>query len=362
MKRLKKYSLLHHNTFGIDQKCDEFIVFETVDDAVTLAREILDQDAEASSLLILGGGSNLLLTKDFHGKVLTAAKKFEVEVSTKPEDEGSVFLRCWAGTTFDDVVAYAVRHGFYGMENLSLIPGECGASGVQNIGAYGVEAKDVITSIEAVQLSTGKVVTIGAGECGYGYRRSRFKQDWKDKFLITHITYRLSRQFIPHLDYGNIRQVMKDRCIAEGELTGQSLRDIVIGIRRAKLPEPSELGNAGSFFMNPIVDKATLDSVRERFPDVRYFEVSELALSLSEDASRDCRDQKRYKIPAGWMIDRCGWKGRRLGKVGVYEKQALVLVNYGGATGADVVALMHRIQEDVYSKFGIHIYPEVNIR
>lgn len=362
MKRFKKYSLLHHNTFGIDQKCDELVVFETVDDAVTLAQELLEQDARTAPLLILGGGSNLLLTKDFQGKVLTAAKKFEVEVSTKPEDEGAIFLRCWAGTTFDDVVAYAVEHGYYGMENLSLIPGECGASAVQNIGAYGVEAKDVITTIEAVQLSTGKVVTICADECGYGYRRSRFKQDWKDKFLITHVTYRLSRQFNPHLDYGNIRQVMEKQGIVEEELTGQRLRDIIIDIRRAKLPEPSELGNAGSFFMNPMVDKATLDNVRKVFPDVRYFEVEEPALGPAGESSKDSRVHKRYKIPAGWMIDRCGWKGRRLGNVGVYEKQALVLVNYGGATGGDVVALMHRIQEDVYSKFGIHIYPEVNIK
>lgn len=362
MKRFKNYSLLHYNTFGIDQKCDELITFETVDDAVTLAREMLGQGAGTFPLMLLGGGSNLLLTGDFRGKVLTAAKKFEVETLTKPEDDEAVFLRCWAGTTFDDVAAYAVGRGYYGMENLSLIPGECGASAVQNIGAYGVEAKDVITTIEAVQLSTGKTVTIGVGECGYGYRRSRFKQDWKDKFLITHVTYRLSRQFIPRLDYGNIRQVMEERGIAEEELTGQSLRDIIIGIRRAKLPEPSELGNAGSFFMNPMVDRTTLDSVRQRFPDVRYFEVEEAALPPLGASSKDSRAQKRYKIPAGWMIDKCGWKGRRVGKVGVYEKQALVLVNYGGATGDEVVALMHSIQEDVYSKFGIHIYPEVNIK
>ncbi|MGI6243762.1 MAG: UDP-N-acetylmuramate dehydrogenase [Prevotella sp.] len=362
MKQFKNYSLLHNNTFGIDQKCDELIIFETVDDAVVLVREMLGQDTQMFPILILGGGSNLLLTKDFHGKVLTAAKKFEVEVLPSAGDEETILLRCWAGTTFDDVVAYAVEHGYYGIENLSLIPGECGASAVQNIGAYGVEIKDVIDTIEAVQLSTGEMVTISADECGYGYRRSRFKQEWKDKYLITHVTYRLSRRFTPHLEYGNIRKVMEENDMTEKDLTAQGLRDIIINIRRAKLPDPSELGNAGSFFMNPIVDKDTLNGLKERYPDVRYFEVEDPTSMHSTHVSKDKCTTKYYKIPAGWMIDRCGWKGRRLGNVGVYEKQALVLVNYGGATGNDVVALMHRIQEDVYSKFRIHIYPEVNIK
>ena len=362
MIRLANYPLLHNNTFGIDQKCDEFITFESIDDAVELAHELKENHGSTQPFLILGGGSNLLLTKDFHGKVLTADKRFDVEVITGDQPSESVLLRCWAGTTFDEVVEYAVEQGYYGMENLSLIPGECGASAVQNIGAYGVEAKDLITKIEAVELSSGKVVIIGADECGYEYRQSRFKQDWRDKFLITHVTYRLSRRFHPHLEYGNIREMLTAWEIEEGDLTAQMLRCIIIDIRCAKLPDPSELGNAGSFFMNPIVNKEVLDELKERFPDVRFFEIDS---SISNDTGSQTGNfdhQKRYKIPAGWMIDRCGWKGRRVGKVGVYEKQALVLVNYGGATGSDVVGLMHAIQDDVFSKFGIHIYPEVNIR
>jgi UDP-N-acetylmuramate dehydrogenase len=362
MKRIKNYSLLHNNTFGIDQKCDEFVIFETVDDAVDIAGELMTGKGGAVPFLILGGGSNLLLTKDFHGKVITTDKRFDVKMLDDTEHTDSVLLRCWAGTTFDEVVEYAVEHGLYGMENLSLIPGECGASAVQNIGAYGVEAKDIIKTIEAVELSTGKTMVIKAAECGYGYRQSRFKKEWRDRFLITHVTYRLSRKFQPHLDYGNVRRVLDDRGVDERELTARMLRDIIIDIRRAKLPDPSELGNVGSFFMNPIVDKVVLDQLKRKFPDVRFFEVNSLGEAVPSSSQDKKVGQKLYKIPAGWMIDRCGWKGRRAGRVGVYEKQALVLVNYGGATGCEIVDLMHAIQDDVFSKFGIHIYPEVNIK
>lgn len=362
MKRFKNYSLLHNNTFGIDQKCDEFITFETVDDAVNVAHELLPGKRDAVSFLILGGGSNLLLTKDFLGKVVTADKRFDVELQDDTECADSVLLRCWAGTTFDEVVEYAVEQGCYGMENLSLIPGECGASAVQNIGAYGVEAKDIITTIEAVELSSGRTVVIKAEECGYGYRQSRFKKEWRDKFIITHVTYRLFREFQPRLDYGNIRKVLDARGIDEHKLTARMLRDIIIDIRRSKLPDPSNLGNAGSFFMNPIVDRVILEQLKNKFSDISFFEVTPLGTAMPLNVFHNKEDQVRYKIPAGWMIDRCGWKGRRVGRVGVYEKQALVLVNYGGAKGSEIVDLMHAIQDDVFSRFGIHIYPEVNIR
>lgn len=361
MQRLSNHSLLHNNTFGIDNRCDEFLTFDTVADAVSIAAELAASDTREMPFLILGGGSNLLLTRDFHGRVVTPAKRFEVEERVLPGDEGAVYLRCWAGTTFDDVVDYAVVHGCHGLENLSLIPGECGASAVQNIGAYGVEAKDVIHDIEAVEIATGKVVTIMAEACGYGYRQSRFKQEWRDRFLITHVTYRLARTFVPRLDYGNIRRVLDDRHIAEAQLTACMLREVIIDIRRAKLPEPEVLGNAGSFFMNPMVDAPTLDALKSRFPDLRYFEVSEGSDSALPGTGASGASAPRYKIPAGWMIDRCGWKGRQMGRAGVYEKQALVLVNHGGATGSEVVALMQAIQADVYAQFGIQIHPEVNI-
>lgn len=358
MKRKKNYSLLHNNTFGIDQKCDEFITFESMDDAVVLARELGDVGCLRLPILILGGGSNLLLTKDFQGRVVTADKRFEVQKIDGDADSDAVFLRCWAGTTFDEVVDYAVKHEWCGMENLSLIPGECGASAVQNIGAYGVEAKDIISMVEAVEMGTGNKVTFTADECGYAYRQSRFKREWKGKYIITYVTYRLSRTFCPRLDYGNIRKTMTDRGIDDQSLTIGALRSLIIDIRRAKLPEPSDLGNAGSFFMNPIVNKAVFEELRQRVPDLKFYEVEASSAFATDHVFKSAM---QYKIPAGWLIDRCGWRGSRMGNAGVYDKQALVLVNHGGATGEEIVNLMHAIQEDVFSKFGIHIYPEVNI-
>ena len=233
------------------------------------------------------------------------------------------------------------------MENLSLIPGEVGASAVQNIGAYGAEAKDVIESIEAVEIATGKVVTISAADCNYAYRQSIFKHEWKNKYLITHVTYRLSSTFTPHLDYGNIRTELEKKGIATP--TAQQLRDTIIEIRNEKLPDPKVEGNAGSFFMNPIVDKEKYQELAARYDKMPHYVVE------------DTNGEVAYKIPAGWMIDQCGWKGRTLGKAGVHAKQALVLVNRGGATGADITHLMKTIQDDVKRTFGIELHPEVNI-
>lgn len=339
MKTLTHHSLLHENTFGIDQQCDHYVVYDSVADAVSVAHMPCQPP-----LLILGGGSNLLLTGDFHGTVVTPERRFDVTPLVDDPAADHVLLRCWAGTDFDEVVAYAVEHHWHGLENLSLIPGQCGASAVQNIGAYGAEIKDVMVSVEAVELATGRIVTIAAADCDYRYRHSRFKAEWKNRFLITHVTYRLSKAFRPQLDYGNIRQVLAERHIDPGQLTAEQLRQVVIDIRRAKLPDPAELGNAGSFFMNPVVSRDTFEQLRDRFPDLRYFEHGD-----------------QYKIPAGWLIDQCGWKGRTLGKAGVHDKQALVLVNRGGAKGADVVALMQAIQHDVEAKYGLRIQPEVNI-
>lgn len=353
MKIENNYSLLHANTFGIDQKCDEYVVYESVADAVAVARRLREDGGVP--FLLLGGGSNLLLTDDFHGRVITPAKRFDMSV-TMAYDSNVPSLRCWAGTTFDDVVGYAVRHGYYGLENLSLIPGECGASAVQNIGAYGVEIKDVLTEAEAVEISTGRVVRLAAKDCAYAYRDSRFKHEWKGKFIITYVTYRLSRVFNPRLDYGNIRKQLSVQGLDEKRLTAEQLRDTIIGIRQAKLPDPNVVGNAGSFFMNPIVDEPTFRRLKAEHPDLRYFEIDS-----NEDLKSQTSNFKSYKIPAGWMIEQCGWKGKSLGNAGVYDKQALILVNNGGATGKDIVNLMHAIQRDVKEKFGLQLKPEVNI-
>lgn len=336
MKDIRNYSLVSHNTFGIDAKCSRFIEFSNVAEAKEAARNIVECH---TPLLIIGGGSNLLLTKDFNGTVIHSAIK---GISSTFID-GGVLVRCGSGETWDDIVATCVNNGWYGTENLSLIPGEAGASAVQNIGAYGAEVKDIIYKVEAVEIATGKSCFFTNEECQYAYRDSRFKHEWKNKYLITYVTYRLSTVFNSHLDYGNIRTELDKEGIHHP--TARQLRNAIINIRNAKLPDPKVEGNAGSFFMNPIVSMEKFKALIAQYPDMPHYAV----------------DNRHEKIPAGWMIDQCGWKGKTLGKAGVHSKQALVLVNKGGATGNDIVALCDRIRQDVHDKFGIDIHPEVNI-
>ncbi len=355
MRTIPHCDLLPYNTFGISHRCDELIIYADAGDAVSAVKKMCAKKP-MPPYMILGGGSNLLLTHDFHGTVITPAKRFDVEVKQSAANPDAVFLRCWAGTTFDDVAAWAVEHGYYGLENLSLVPGECGAAAVQNIGAYGAEIKDVLVYAEAVEIGQELNEHLFAvDDFCYSYRYSRFKADWRDRFLFTHVIFRLSRTFTPRLDYGNIRQALQERGITPEQVTPQQLRDTIIAIRQAKLPDPKDYGNAGSFFMNPVVDEETFQRLKAQHPDLRYFVVDSPAGS-SDTAS------KRYKIPAGWLIDQCGWRGRALGQAGVYEKQALVLVNLGGASGQDIVDLMHAVQDDVMQKFGLRLEPEVNIR
>ena len=336
MKDERNYSLKEHNTFGIDAKCRRFIEFEDDEEAFEVAA-ILRKSA--LPYIIIGGGSNLLLTRDFDGIVVRSGVKghyFE-------EDFTCERMTCGSGEVWDDMVATSLQAGYYGMENLSLIPGDVGASAVQNIGAYGVEAKDLILCVWMVEIATGKPWMIGNEDCEYGYRQSRFKKDWKNRFLITRVTYGLSRTFRPNLDYGNIRQELERRGITEP--TAQQLRDIIIEIRNAKLPDPQIEGNAGSFFMNPVVTRQKYEKLAAQYPQMPHYKV----------------DYRHEKIPAGWMIEQCGWKGKSLGRAGVHDKQALVLVNRGGATGAEIVALSDAIRQDVKAKFDIDIHPEVNI-
>lgn len=326
------YSLKGHNTFGIDAKCARFVEYTSVEEAQEAAAILRASD---TPYIIIGGGSNLLLTKDFDGIVVRSDI-----LGIRLEGDR---MTCGSGEVFDEIVEASLMAGLYGLENLSLIPGDVGASAVQNIGAYGVEAKDLIETIEAVEIATGKVVTIRQADCGYAYRQSRFKHEWKDRYLITYVTYRLSTEFQPHLDYGNIRAELEKNGISEP--TAQQLRETIIDIRNAKLPDPKVTGNAGSFFMNPIVPRAQYEALAAHYPAMPHYEV----------------DADHVKIPAGWMIDQCGWKGKRLGRAGVHDKQALVLVNLGGATGEEILALCRRVQADVEKQFGIEIRPEVNV-
>lgn len=336
MRDLCDYSLKTHNTFGIEAKCKRFLEFADEPEALVVAQILRES---ALPYIIIGGGSNLLLTQDFDGIVVRSA----IRGCEFDEDSASCHMTCGSGEVFDDVVAASIAAGYYGLENLSLIPGDVGASAVQNIGAYGVEAKDVIFSVRMVDIATGQTLVVGNGECAYGYRQSRFKSDWKNRYLITRVTYALSRTFTPRLDYGNIRAELERKGIASP--TAQQLRDTIIDIRRAKLPDPQVTGNAGSFFMNPVVTRQQYEALAAQYPDMPHYTV----------------DATHEKIPAGWMIDQCGWKGRSLGCAGVHAKQALVLVNLGGATGSEIVTLCETVRKDVRQRFGIDIHPEVNI-
>ena len=341
MKDFKNYSLKEHNTFGIDAKCKRYLEFETDAEAIEVA-EILRKSR--MPYIIIGGGSNLLLTKDFDGFVVhSGIKGYQFEESGGGSQEAEVRMTCGSGEVWDDMVAKSIEAGYYGMENLSLIPGDVGASAVQNIGAYGMEAQYLILCVRMIEIATGKTWTIDKEACEYGYRQSRFKHDWKNRFLITRVTYGLSKTFRPHLDYGNIRAELERKGIQEP--TAQQLRDIIIEIRNAKLPDPKVEGNAGSFFMNAIVTKQRCEKLAKQYPYMPHFEV----------------DSRHEKIPVGWMIEQCGWKGKSLGRAGVHDRQALVLVNRGGATGEEIVALCEAIRKDVRDKFGIVIHPEVNI-
>lgn len=332
----RNYSILSHNTFGIEAVATRFLEYSSTEELVSVIKG--GSLYEFPPVLHIGGGSNLLFTDDYKGTLLHGKIK---GVECVAEDcDGDVFVRVGAGEVWDDFVELAVEKGWCGLENLSYIPGEVGASAVQNIGAYGVEAKDFIVSVETVSLLDGSVRVFGRAECEYGYRTSVFKTSLRGQYAVTHVVFRLSRSFNPRLDYGNVTS-----CIPDNEpLTSSLLRRVIIEIRRNKLPDPKEFGNAGSFFMNPVVSRDVFDSIRGKYPDMPYYEV--------EDG---------VKIPAGWMIEQCGWKGKCLGRAGVHEKQALVLINKGGAKGGEILNLCDAVRESVRVKFGVDIIPEVNI-
>lgn len=337
MKTEYNYSLLRHNTFGIDVLCHKFIEFETVKELQSVVCDISEND---KPILIIGGGSNLLLTENYSGTVLhSTIKGFEI---SKTDD--NIFIRCGSGEVWDDIVLRSLCEGFFGLENLSIIPGEVGASAIQNIGAYGAEAKDFIYKVEAVDINTGNIVEFSNSDCSYSYRQSKFKREWRNKYIITYVIYKLSKIFIPCLEYGNIRHKLAELGITNP--TALQLRNAIIDIRNSKLPDPKVQGNAGSFFMNPVVSTSKYKELSKTYEDIPHYTI----------------DSEHEKIPAGWMIDKCGWKGKSLGNAGVHEKQALVLVNRGGATGEEILKLCTKIIADVKSKFDIDIYPEVNIK
>ncbi len=333
MKDFQNYDLSRHNTFGINARCRRFIEFSSVSELQDVARSLAKADRP---LLILGGGSNLLLTDDYAGTVLHSAIR---GVEPTVTDDG-VLLRVGSGEVWDELVGLCVARGWHGAENLSLIPGEVGASAVQNIGAYGVEVKDLITAVETVNIQ-GYERVYSVEECEYAYRNSIFKRPENKSVFVTYVRFRLSKEERYTLDYGTIRQELAKYPAP----TLPIVRKVIIEIRESKLPDPKVTGNAGSFFMNPIVAKEKLEALQRDYPRIPYYELPD----------------GRVKIPAGWMIDQCGWKGKSLGPAAVHDKQALVLVNRGGAKGSDIIALSDAVRASVRDKFGIDIHPEVNV-
>lgn len=327
-------SLLSYNTFGIDAKANYFIEYSSVEELQTaLKSEIV----KSNRLLHIGGGSNLLFMKDFNGVILHSAINFIKKVS---EDADTVMLEAGAVVNWDDFVAYTVENCWGGVENLSLIPGEVGASAVQNIGAYGVEVQDVIVEVNAVEIETGELKIFSVDDCQYGYRESIFKKELKGKYIITSVVFKLQKQPDFKLNY----QHLEAEVLKNGDINLQNIRQTIIAVRESKLPDPKIYGNAGSFFMNPVISKAHFNDLLAQYPQMPHYFVSET----------------EEKVPAGWLIDQCGWKGKQIGNAGVHDKQALVLVNKGGATGAEIVYLAEQIQASVKTKFGIELRAEVN--
>lgn len=326
------YSLRSHNTFGIDVRAKKFIEYSTKEDLLSLIK----QGEIVSPFLHIGSGSNLLFLKDYLGTILHS-KIMGIEIIS--EDSSSITIRVGSGVNWDKLVEYAVLQGWYGLENLSLIPGEVGASAVQNIGAYGVEVKDFIELVETIDLN-GQLYDYTPEECHYSYRYSIFKEPQNKNIIVTHVHYKLSKVEKYNLEYGSIQKALEKK----NKIDLVAVRNAIIEIRESKLPNPEEIGNAGSFFMNPIVTKECFEAIQKEYPNMPFYKISE----------------NEFKIPAGWMIDICGWKGKQLGNAGVHSKQALVLINKGGATGEDVQHLSKEIQKDVFNKFKVEIYPEVN--
>ena len=324
-------SLKDHNTFGMDVKADRLVDWSTPDELKGILADL------ERPVLMIGGGSNLLFMSDFKGTVLHSSVT-TIDILGITNDH--VHIRVGSGVVWDDFVAWCAVNGYWGVENLSAIPGEVGASAVQNIGAYGVEAKDVIDTVQTICLTDGSERDFSNAECRYGYRQSILKNELKGQYAVAYVIFTLSRKPQPRLGYGALEQEVE-------RLGGPSLENIrqaVISIRGSKLPDPNVLGNAGSFFMNPVITEQEFNIIRSNYPDVPSYPAADGMI----------------KVPAGWLIEKTGWKGRSLGPAAVYEKQALVLVNKGGATGTDIKHLADTIIEDVRQKFGITLSTEVN--
>lgn len=336
MEILQNFSLKKHNTFGIEAKAQEFVAVHSVDEL----QHVLKKNADKKKF-ILGGGSNMLLTKNIEALVIHVDLKGKKVIK---EDENHVWVESQAGENWHEFVLWTISQDFGGLENMSLIPGNVGTTPVQNIGAYGTEIKDTFDSCKAMEITSQKMRTFSHGECNFGYRESIFKQEVKDQYIITSVVFRLTKKnHIIKTSYGDIIAELANQNITEPTLIDVS--NAVIAIRKSKLPDPKELGNSGSFFKNPIVAKTDFEPIHAKFPEMKFYEVSDTEV----------------KVPAGWLIEQAGFKGKRFGDAGIHKNQALVLVNYGNATGQEILAVSRDIQQTVFEKFGIRIEAEVNV-
>lgn len=331
----QNYSLKKHNTFNFEVSSDYYFAFDNLD----ALHKLLDNSVYKNMpMLILGGGSNILFTKKYEGIVVQSMIK---GINTIFESEEYIFLKVQSGEIWDDLVEYAVSYNLGGIENLSGIPGSVGACPIQNIGAYGTEVKDSITEVEVLDLISKKILIFSNSDCRFSYRDSIFKNEKKGRYLIVSVTFRLTKKHMFNTCYGDIEKEL----LLIGETNLKNIRQAVLNIRSKKLPDPSVLGNAGSFFKNPVISKDVAEIFIKDYPQVPLY-------STTTDS---------VKIPAAWLIEQCGWKGKRTGNVGVHDKQALVLVNYGEASGAEVLSLAKNIIHSVQEKFNITISPEVNV-
>ena len=337
MNIIENYPLLKLNTFGVDVKAKYFVSINTINELIEVTKTNVFKDLE---LLILGGGSNILFTKDFDGLVILNNIKGKEIID---QNQQSIFLKIGAGENWHELVMYCVDNGWGGIENLSLIPGNTGTAPMQNIGAYGVEIKETFVELEALEISSGKIVKFNNSDCEFGYRESVFKNKMKNQYIILNITLELKKNPVLNINYGDVKAILESQNIKNPDI--KEVSNAIISIRQSKLPDPKKIGNSGSFFKNPIVSLNLLELIKKKYPNVVNYEINE----------------NEFKIAAGWLIERAGWKGKKFNNYGVHEKQALVLVNYGLANGMEIFDLSEKIILDIKEKFGIILEREVNI-
>ena len=333
----KNVSLKNLNTFGIEAIAKHFVMFKSIGELKIIFSL---PEYKNKKHLTIGGGSNLLFTSEIIDRLVLQNKIKGIEIID--ENDKEILLKVGAGEIWHDFVLYVISKNWGGIENLSLIPGTVGAAPMQNIGAYGVEIKDVFHSLEAYEISSGTIKTFTLEECKFGYRTSIFKQEAKGKYVITSVTFKLSKQPVFNISYGAISDTLAQMGVTQ--LSVKAISDAVISIRQSKLPDPSEIGNAGSFFKNPEIPVSVFEKIKIQYPEIPSYPAT----------------AGNIKVPAGWLIEQCGWKGKTFGHTGVHKNQALVLVNYGKAKGEEIKALSVEIQKSVKKKFGIELEAEVN--